>query len=80
MDDRAPRKKKAVNLSIDAKLLDEAKAAGTNLSALLESSLQEDLRERRRMRWQDANRKAIEASNAELDKNGMWYTPDWLRK
>jgi antitoxin CcdA len=79
MDNKAPRKK-AVNLSIDAKLLDEARVAGANLSALLERSLHEDLRERRRMNWQEANRKAIEVSNAEIDKNGMWYTPDWLRK
>jgi antitoxin CcdA len=80
MNEEAPRKKRAVNLSIDAALLDEAKAAGTNVSAVLERSLREELRERRWQKWRKDNREAIEASNAELDKNGMWYTPDWLRK
>jgi antitoxin CcdA len=80
MQDEAPRKKRAVNLSIDSELLDEAKAAGTNLSAALEKSLREDLGERRWKKWREDNREAIEASNAELDQNGMWYTPDWLRK
>ncbi len=77
---RLLRKKKAVNVSVDAELLDEAKAAGTNISAVLERSLREELRERRWKKWQERNREAIEASNAELDKNGMWYSPDWLRK
>jgi antitoxin CcdA len=44
MQDHAKRKKKAVNLSIDAELLGEAKAAGTNLSGVLEGALREQLR------------------------------------
>ena len=36
-----PQKKKAVNLTIDAELLAEAKAAGTNLSSVLETALKE---------------------------------------
>ena len=40
-----PRKKKAVNLTIDAELLAEAKAAGTNLSSVLETALKEQLKQ-----------------------------------
>lgn len=80
MQDEAPRRKRAINLSIDADLLDEAKSAGTNMSALLERSLRGELRERRWQKWREDNRKSIEASNAELDRSGMWYAPDWLRK
>ena len=80
MQKMAQCRKRAVNLSIDAALLDEAKAAGTQLSALLESALDSKLREHRQEKWLEENREAIEVSNAELAKNGMWYSPDWLRK
>ncbi len=43
-DKSGTRKKKAVNLSIDAELLAEAKAAGTNLSSVLETALKEQLK------------------------------------
>ena len=78
MNDTPIRKKKAVNLSVDADLVAEAKAAGTNLSALLEKALREELRERRRDEWLERNRAAIDASNAELERNGPWHTPEWL--
>jgi antitoxin CcdA len=67
-------------VSIDADLLDEAREAGANLSAVLETALMADLRERRWQKWRQENKQAIEESNAELDRNGMWYEPDWLRK
>ena len=79
MQEKATRKK-AVNLSIDAKLVTEAKMLGSNLSAVLEDALKRDLSEKRWQKWREENRDAIEASNAELEKNGMWYSPDWLNK
>ena len=79
MQEKATRKK-AVNLSIDAKLVSEAKMLGSNLSAVLEDALKRDLSEKRWQKWREENRDAIEASNAELEKNGMWYSPDWLNK
>jgi antitoxin CcdA len=75
-----PRKKKAVNLSIDAELLAEAKAAGTNLSSVLETALKEQLKQQRWQKWREDNRAAIEASNAQLERDGLWFEPDWLRK
>jgi len=81
MQDHAkPRKKKAVNLSIDAELLAEAKAAGTNLSGIFEAALKAQIKERRWQKWREENRAAIEASNAQLERDGPWYGPDWLRK
>lgn len=70
----ASKRKKAVNLSIDAELLADAKEAGTNLSAVLEQAL----RMQRERKWREDNREAIEANNAQLEREGMWYTPDWL--
>jgi antitoxin CcdA len=78
MQDQPKRKKKAVNLSVDADLLEEAKASGANLSGLLEDALRAKLKEQRWQKWREENRAAIEASNAELERNGPWYTPDWL--
>lgn len=80
MQQRATPRKRAVNLSIDVELLDAAKEAGTNLSRLLEATLREHLRAYRRQQWYERNRAAIEAGNAELERNGPWYTPDWLRE
>ena len=78
MQERVKKPKRAVNLSVDVELLTAAKAAGTNLSALLEKALQDELRETTVQAWRDANRTAIEAGNRELEANGMWYTPEWL--
>ncbi len=73
MQDRPSKpKKKAVNLSIDAGLAAEAKAAGTNLSAVLERALTEQLRTHREQAWREQNWAAINASNAELERNGLW--------
>jgi len=72
----AAKRKKAVNLTIDAELAAEAKSAGTNLSAVLEAAL----RDERRSRWIEANREAIEANNAQLERDGMWYVPEWLQE
>ena len=70
--------KKALNLSIDAELATEAKANGTNLSALLETTLRSHLSDVRAKQWLEENRVAIEASNKQLAEDGLWYTPDWL--
>lgn len=76
MDDRAPPRKKAVNLSIDAELLAEAKASGTNLSALLEMALERELRERLHQKWRDENREAIEAYNKFVEEHGL-LSDEW---
>lgn len=72
----AAKRKKAVNLTIDAELLAQARGDGTNLSALLESAL----RAERSRKWREENREAIEANNAQLEREGIWYVPDWLRE
>ena len=72
MQKRIKSPKRAVNLSIDARLLAEAKAAGTNLSAVLEQSLRLALHQRRENARCDENRSGIEASNQELEDNGLW--------
>jgi antitoxin CcdA len=76
MDKRSSSRKKAVNLSIDSNLLVEAKAAGTNLSALLERALEQELRERLHKKWREENREAIEAYNKFIQEHGL-LSDEW---
>lgn len=64
--------KRAVNLSLDSKKLDEAKKYGLNLSQTLDAKLEEALREERARRWKAENADAIKYWNEELEKNGLW--------
>ncbi len=64
--------KKAVNVSIQSELLDAARAADINLSATLEGALADQLRIRRRDRWQAENEAAIEAYNRDVDENSSF--------
>lgn len=73
MQDRVTKpRKKSVNLSIDADLAADAKAAGMNLSACLESALRAELKAAREAKWKEDNREAIESMNAEVARNGLW--------
>jgi antitoxin CcdA len=72
MQEVSRAKKKAVNLSIDGKLLEEAKAEGLNLSGILEASLNRELREVRKAKWQAENRDATESMNDYVRKHGLW--------
>jgi antitoxin CcdA len=64
-------KKRSVNVSIREDLADEAKAFGTNMSALLESAIEDRHREMRRQKWRDDNRAAIESWNRWIEENGI---------
>ncbi len=64
--------KKAVNVSIQSELLDEARAEDINLSATLEAALAGQLRIRRRDRWLTENEAAIEAYNRDVDENSSF--------
>ena len=64
--------KKAVNLSIDADLVAEAKAFGTNMSAVLEQSLRAAHRAMRAAQWREVNADAVAEWNDYVDENGLW--------
>jgi antitoxin CcdA len=71
-DNRASGAKRAANLSVNAELLDQAKALEINLSAILERALTEEVRARKRQQWLDENREAIAAYNAHIEEHGIW--------
>lgn len=66
--------KKALNLSVDAELLEAARREGLNLSAVMERALAAETARR----WLETNRDAIEAYNAEVRAKGVW-SDEWRR-
>ena len=64
--------KRAVNLSIAARLVDEARSQGINLSATLEYALEDALRQSRRERWIAENTDGIAAYNEQVDEHGAF--------
>ena len=64
--------KKAVNLTIDAALLREARDRDINLSATLERALSEALRQDRRERWLSENKRGIKAYNDQVETHGAF--------
>ncbi len=72
MPSKAATKKKAITVSVDPALLAEAKAANLNVSGVLDEALRTRLAAERAAKWREENREAIEASNAEVERNGLW--------
>ena len=70
--------KRPTNLTIDAELLDEAKALGINLSSVLEQGLRERVAKARRERWLEENADAIAEHNERVAGRGVFS--DRLRR
>jgi antitoxin CcdA len=70
--------KRQTNLSVRADLVDAARSARLNLSAILERALESELARVRRRQWREENAASIEAYNRHV-KNGGTFTQMWLR-
>lgn len=70
-EDYAGYGKRAANVSINQRLLEEAKALEINLSATLEKALEQEVRARKREKWLQENREAIEAYNRRIARDGL---------
>ena len=70
--------KRATNVSIDARLLAQARELDINLSKSLEDALRERIARAAGERWRRATAKAIEAHNERVAKKGMFS--DRLRR
>lgn len=75
----ASKQKRAVNLSVDAEILAEAKAMNLNLSQILEDDLRARVRQARIDRFSEENKDAIEWHNRFIEENGIWSEEyrDW---
>lgn len=64
--------KKAVNLTVAARLVDAARAADVNLSATLERALEDALRLKQRERWLAENAAGVAAYNEHVESHGAF--------
>jgi len=64
--------KRPANLTINAELLDKARRLKINLSRTLEDRLVQLVREAEAKAWLAANRKAIDAFNTRVERDGVW--------
>jgi antitoxin CcdA len=65
------RHKKTVSVTLEPALLQEARNAGLNLSALLADSLKKELRLLETQAWQRENRSGIQELNRITDEHGL---------
>ena len=70
-DAQAPRRR-AVNLTVDSALLEEARALDIPLSATLESALRQRVRAERQRRWLEENKGSIEDYNERVAREGTF--------
>jgi antitoxin CcdA len=66
-----PTRKRAVNLFVDAELLDEARRMRINVSETLERRLRMIVRAEQEKRWLEQNRGAIDAYNRRVAAHGL---------
>lgn len=64
-------KKRAVNLFVDADLLDQARRLWINMSETLERRLRTIVKAEREKRWLEDNREAIASINSFIDRHGL---------
>jgi antitoxin CcdA len=64
-------KKRAVNLFVDADLLDEARRLRINISDTLERRLRTIVRAEQEKRWLESNQAAITAYNQRVSRDGL---------
>lgn len=63
--------KRAVNLSLNAKVLDRARELGMNLSATVDGLLAEEVNKRYWQQWNAVNKAAIAHYNARIEREGV---------
>ncbi len=68
----ASASKRPANVSVRAELLDKAKLLGINLSRTLEDRLAQLVREAEAREWLAQNRRAIDAYNKRVEREGIW--------
>ncbi|HEY2067966.1 MAG TPA: type II toxin-antitoxin system CcdA family antitoxin [Rhizomicrobium sp.] len=67
-----PGPKRAVNLSVDAAILEEAKAMKINLSQALEDDLRRRTKAVREQKWREEHREALDSYNRLIERAGVF--------
>ncbi len=71
MPSPADSAKRAVNLSLSTRTLEQARALGMNLSATVDALLAQEVRRRYWERWNEDNRDAIDHYNERVAREGL---------
>jgi antitoxin CcdA len=71
MNAHTPARRKPINVSLDERLVAEAKELGVDLSRACEAGLAAETKEARKRKWVTENWEAIELSNAYVEKRGL---------
>lgn len=66
-----PVTRRATSMTLDAALLDEARALGVNLSRAAEEGILSQVRAERARRWNEENAEAIADYNKWIEENGI---------
>ena len=74
-----PNRKRSLNVSVQASLIEEAKKLNINLSQGAEEGLRHVVREEKKRRWLEENKEALVALNDFVEKHGVLITPMWMR-
>jgi antitoxin CcdA len=69
MADRSQRK--SANLSLDTRIVADARELGINISRAAEKGLLSEIKAERERRWREENAEAIAAANAYVEKHGL---------
>jgi Post-segregation antitoxin (ccd killing mechanism protein) encoded by the F plasmid len=69
-DRNAP--KKPTNLTVNSDLLSKAKDLKINISAVLESALEETLKQKKRQEWISTNKDSIDGYNSVINDVGIF--------
>jgi antitoxin CcdA len=80
LDKVSNRSRKAVNLTVDAGLVEAAKSMGMNLSQIFESTLKQAVSEERKRRWVEENQEAIDEHNERVAREGTLGMKIWAAK
>ncbi len=70
-------KKRPINLTIRADILNEAKVLKLNASKAAEAGIEAAIKQAREDNWRTENREAIVAHNQRVSESGPLLVPDW---
>jgi antitoxin CcdA len=70
--DQGQARKRAVNVTVDERILMEARTMDLNLSQILEEELRKRVKDERGRRWAEENKEFIESYNAYIERNGVF--------
>jgi antitoxin CcdA len=68
---KSAQPKRATNISLRSDLIDEARRLNINISKACEQGLEQQVAKTRAEAWLEANREALESSNAYVEKHGL---------